>query len=267
MERIKIGLALSGGGLRGAAHVGLLQYLDEMNLIPDIISGTSAGAIVGALYAAGNKPEQILEVFKNTKLFQVSKFTWAKPGILDTDRFDTDLLPYFHKDDFDALNIKLVVTASNLLEGTLEVFEKGSVIRAILASSAFPGIFSPVKIEEDIYADGGIFNNLPADQIYERCDKVIGMNVFPAKAIEYKELGASFNVLLRAMDLTIYEQSVKNKSYCHVYICPDQLGNYNMFATSRINEIFDIGYSAAKSNRDSLLRLLENSEHQKIPDV
>jgi len=193
----KIGLTLSGGGVRGAAHVGLLQFLEENDIEIDIIAGTSAGAIVGALYAAGNSPQTILEVFKQVRLFDFSNFTWAKPGLLDSDRFESIFEPYIRKNDFQELQKELYMVACDVLKGEEVVFSKGPVIRAVLASSSFPGVFTPVKINDDLYVDGGVFNNFPADLIRDKCDFIIGMNVNPLNTIEEKDLTSTYALMMR----------------------------------------------------------------------
>lgn len=257
MMKGKIGLTLSGGGVRGAAHVGLLQFLEENDIGIDIIAGTSAGAIVGALYAAGNSPQTILEVFKQVRLFDFSNFTWAKPGLLDSDRFAAIFEPYIKKDDFQDLQKELYIVACEVLKGEEVVFSEGPVIQAVLASSSFPGVFTPVKIEDNLYVDGGVVNNFPANLIREKCNFLIGMNVNPLNVIEEKHLTSTYGLMMRVMELTTRKKDTHKADLCDIYLAPQPLVEFNTFATTATEQIFEIGYETAKKQKDAFMQLLE----------
>lgn len=159
MLRSKIGLALSGGGLSCAAQIGVLKVLEEEHIVPSIISGASGGAIIGALYANGVPSEEILEVFKRVNLFSFNHFARRKPGIFDIESYQI-LEQYFPEDSFEALKIPLIINATHLQKGTTVYFSKGSLIKKVFASSAFPGLFAPVDISNELFIDGGILENL-----------------------------------------------------------------------------------------------------------
>ncbi len=195
---MKTGLVLSGGGVRGIAHIGAIKALEEMNIVPSHVAGTSAGAIIGALYAAGIGWEEILDFIKTVELFSLKKYALGKPGFVDTEKFYDrfkDLLP---NDNFEALKKPLYITATNMLTGNLNVFSKGELIRPILASAAFPGVFAPVKIEEGYYSDGGILNNFPTDLIKTHCDQLIGVYVNPFEKLQIVDLKHSYSIMERA---------------------------------------------------------------------
>ena len=117
------------------------------------------GAIVGALYTAGYKPDDILDFFrKNASVFQWSKMTIRKPGLLDTDKYHDVLFEKLGYITFEQLDKQLFVTATDVIDGTGRIFEKGDVIKPVLASSALPPVFSPVEIEDKLYMDGGVMN-------------------------------------------------------------------------------------------------------------
>lgn len=241
-----IGLALSGGGVRGAAHIGLLKYLKEREIEPSVISGTSAGAIVGAFYAAGHDVDTMLTFFKKNRLFDFSHFSWMKPGLLDTEGFIEDLKPYFPEDKIENLDKTLFITATEILQGTLKIFEKGSIIKAVLASAAFPGIFSPIKIDHDLYVDGGTFNNFPSDIIRDKCDFLIGLNANPINKVSEDQMDGTLNILRRVYELSVRRQGAVNEKYCDVVITPGELVNYNEFNQNNVDEIFEIGYEEAR---------------------
>ena len=241
----KIGLALSGGGMRGAAHIGLLKRLDEMDIKPHVIAGTSAGAIVGSLYAAGHSYPTILEFFKEQKLFDITHFTWTKPGFIDTDDYLEHMRPYFDEDRFDALNTKLYVLAAEILHGEMCIFESGELIKTVLASAAIPGVFSPVQIGDKLYVDGGVVNNFPSDILRDKCDFVIGMNVNAIPKVKPEDMGTTFSILRRVYEISSRKQALENEQYCDIAITPKDLVEYNEFNKKNIDAAFEIGYKEA----------------------
>lgn len=207
MKEQKRGLVLSGGGHRGVAHVGAIKAFEEAGLPITAVSGTSAGAIVGALYAAGKSTDQMVSFFKNVKLFSWSRYARKKPGFIDTESFRDFMLTYFPKDDFSSLNKNLYVTATNLISGSIKVFQKGELIRALMASASFPGIFTPVRIERSLYADGGILDNFPIEPLKPKCDVIYGVDVSPMKKMQLTDFKSSFSVMERAYYLSVYKNS------------------------------------------------------------
>ena len=162
-NKVSIGLALSGGGHKGLAHAGVLQFLEEQNIQIDVISGTSAGAIVGGLYAVGKKPAEILDFFKSVKLFSWNHLSFSKAGLLDAEKFIDYLDVVFGETKLVDLPQEMYISATDINSGRLKTFSRYTKAKeAIAASSAFPGIFSPVQIEGRLYCDGGILANFPA---------------------------------------------------------------------------------------------------------
>lgn len=240
-----IGLALSGGGMRGAAHIGLLKRLDELDIKPNVIAGTSAGAIVGSLYAAGHSHATILEFFKEQRLFDITHFTWTKPGFINTDDYLEHMRPYFEEDRFEALKTKLFVLASEILRGELQIFESGELIKPVLASAAVPGVFSPVQIGDGLYVDGGVINNFPSDILRDKCDFVIGMNVNTIPEVKPEDMGTTFSILRRVYEISSRKQALENEQYCDIGITPKDLTNYNYLDKNNIDAAFEIGYKEA----------------------
>ena len=139
-----IGLVLSGGGVRGIGHIGMLKALKEYGIEASVVSGSSAGALVGAMYAGDRSIEDMLAFFKETPLFKYNFFTINKPGLVDTDRYFDIFNEYIPFDTFESLHKQLFVTATNLQKGVEEVFYKGDLIIPLLASAALPPVFSSV---------------------------------------------------------------------------------------------------------------------------
>ena len=242
---MNIGLVLSGGGIRGIAHIGAIKALEEHGIYPTHIAGTSAGAIVGALYANGIGWEEMLDYFKNLEFFSLAKYARNKPGIMDSTKFYDELKQHLPDDSFESLKKSLYITATDLLDGTLKVFHKGELIWPLLASAAMPGMFTPVKIDNDYYIDGGTLNNFPVELIKMFCDQIIGVYVNPLGKEKIENLNHSYSIVERAYQIkTAYESKSKIKD-CDVFIHPKNMNDYNLFSMKNSNIIFNLGYEAA----------------------
>ncbi|WP_109302357.1 patatin-like phospholipase family protein [Aquimarina sp. AU474] len=252
-----IGLVLSGGGFKGVAHIGAIKAFEEAEIIPNYISGTSAGAIVGSLYAGGYTHEEIKKFFTKTPLFKFNRFTRKKPGFLDSEKFQEDLDFFFPENTFESLQKKLFITATNLVEGTIKVFDKGTLIKPLLASAAFPGVFTPILINGELYADGGILDNFPVTPLQAKCDLIIGVDVSPIKKPNITDFKHSYNVMQRAYYLRAMPNAEIKFSQCDIVVQPKKLVNYGIFSTSGLENIFDLGYQEAKKQIEVFL---ENQE-------
>ena len=146
-KNIKTGIALSGGGARGIAHVGVLKALEDYGIFPDYISGASAGAIIGAFYAAGNTPDEIYQIVKKAEFAKMFKISILKPGILKLDYLWELLKEKIKDDSFEALQKKFFVSVSNLNSGEYEIHGKGKLFRYVVASASIPIIFKPQIID------------------------------------------------------------------------------------------------------------------------
>ncbi len=244
-----IGLVLSGGGSKGIAHAGALQYLEEKKIKPSIISGTSAGAIIAALYAFGKTPNEILTFFKSIYFFHWSHFTLKKPGIVDSESFKEYFDKIFGETKIGDLEIPIIITATDIVKGKLKIFRPEIKLSdAVLASSAFPGIISPYKINKNLYSDGGILNHFPTDLIQGRCENIIGVYVSPIQDIEEKDLNSIKAVTTRAFDLLSAHGNYQKFSLCDLVIEPKELSKYSTFETNKtkMDTIFKIGYEESK---------------------
>jgi NTE family protein len=241
---MKIGLILSGGGMRGAAHIGAIKALEEHGIIPTHIAGTSAGAIVGALYAYGYNWEDILMFFKEVNILDIKKYALNKPGFIDAEKFYPGFKNYLENDDFSFLKKELNITTTNILSGKLEIFNSGELIKPVLASAAIPGIFAPVKIKDSYYVDGGTLNNFPVELLKSTCDLIIGIYVNSFDAITIKELKSSINVIERAFIIKSVDEDSKKFKDCDVIVSPLGLNKFGIFDKKYLNDIFNIGYEA-----------------------
>jgi NTE family protein len=189
-----IGIVLSGGGSKGIAHAGALQFLTEQGFQPSCIAGTSAGAIVGGLFAFGKTPEEILEFFKSIYFFHWKHFTFKKAGLIDSESFKSYFAEIFGDITIGELKIPAYITATDLVKGKLKIFNtETKLIDAILASSSFPGMLSPYEINNKLYSDGGILNHFPTDILQGRCDYLIG--VFVIISCRFHDTSINFMIL------------------------------------------------------------------------
>ena len=243
---MKTGLVLSGGGARGVAQIGIIKALEEYGIEITHISGSSAGAIIGAMYAYGAPWEEILKFFKSAPIFHYKRYARNKPGFIDTIKFYNDFSNFFTEDSFNILKKKLYVNTTNLITGHKEIFETGELIKPLLASASIPGIFTPVTFKDALYADGGITNNFPVEPLIPVCDKIIGAYVNPLKNIQSNRLKHSYQVITRAYQISLDHQCRTKFKKCDLMIVPNKLENFGLFSLKTMDTIFDIGYNEAK---------------------
>src|SRR5210317_1043301 len=176
----KISLVLSGGGARGLAHIGVLEELEKHGYEIHAITGTSMGAVVGGIYAAGKIEEfkkWILELNK-LDIFKLVDFTLFNSGFIKGDKVFEELSAFIPDKQIQDLPIKLVATATNLIDKKEVLFTEGSLYSAMRASIAIPNVLTPVKTENAILVDGGVVNNIPINHAHRiDNDLLIAVNV------------------------------------------------------------------------------------------
>ncbi|MGZ3754352.1 MAG: patatin-like phospholipase family protein [Mucilaginibacter sp.] len=246
----KIGLALSGGGVRGVAHLGVIQALTDAGITFSHISGTSAGAIGASFFAEGYKPKEILQMIKDAKLLKLLRPSLGSTGLLSILNVRGLITKYIPHNTFDKLKTKVTIAAVDLGEGKLVYFTEGELDIAVLASCCLPGIFKPIMINNHMYVDGGILNNFPVEPLIGNCDLIIGStcNHLPV-VTEIKSFG---NLVDRAAMIAINSTLNNHKILCDVVIEPHGLGGYGIFDTDAADEIYSIGYE------EGLLTIKEN---------
>src|SRR5687767_1894310 len=148
---MKIGLVLSGGGARGICHLGVIKALEELNVRVDQIAGTSAGAITGAMYSYGYKPDEIMKIITSTSFSKSLKFAWTWMGLLSLDGLRDIIMKYIPENSFESLKIPLTIAATEIKKGKIEYFTQGELAQAIMASSCVPAVFNPVQFNGGLY--------------------------------------------------------------------------------------------------------------------
>jgi len=259
-KKYKIGLVLSGGGAKGFAHIGVLQALNEAGIYPDIISGTSAGAIIGALYADGNSPKDIMQMFADLKLPNYIKIIMPKNGLLKMTGLAKIVSQNLHSKTFEELKIPLIVTATDLNNGKSEHFSKGELYKKVMASANIPVLFQPIIINDISYVDGGVLNNFPIGPIEKKCNFIIGVNTNPT--CFQKEFQGLISVAERSFHLSFAAQLIKDKKRCNIFIEPTALSNFRLFDIKKSKEIYNLGYKETKKvlteNKVKFAKLLIN---------
>ena len=252
-----LGLVLSGGGARGIAHIGVIDALRSHGIEPDAIAGSSSGAIVGALAAAGHSTETMLEFFQKASPFRLSTVTITKAGILDTAKVVASFREYFPDDSFEALNTRLFLTATDVINARLRIFESGPLISAILASCSMPMVFTPTEVDGRWYVDGGVINNFPIEPLRGRCDVIVGHYASPLRRVKQADLNGVLAVAERALDVGMNAASRQKFHECDVLLTCPQLSEYSLFDTKHHHEIADAGRQAALDAMDSIKRALD----------
>ena len=184
-RKYQIGYALSGGFIKGFAHLGVMQALLEHDIKPDIISGVSAGALAGVFYADGNEPHKVLDYFSGHKFQDLTKLVIPKKGLFDLCEFIDFLHTNLKAKNLEELQIPLIITATDLDHGRMVHFHRGSIAERVAASCCMPVMFAPVNIDGTNYVDGGLMMNLPVSTLRRICDKVVAVNVSPATDLDH----------------------------------------------------------------------------------
>ncbi len=243
-DTISYGLALSGGGARGIIHLGVLQALIDNNIKISAISGTSMGAIVGAFFAMGVEPNEVLELIiresESTRIFKSLKHFKRITGFFDIPLLGRHLHRFCEANDFSALKIPLYVSVSNLTKGENEIISSGPLIDYVIASASIPVIFETKVINGDHYVDGGLTKNLAASVLKADCEKVIGIHAnYINKNLQIKGMK---DVAERSFQIAIFNTILDEFRYCDYVIDPPQARKYKIFDFKKAKEIFTVGY-------------------------
>ncbi len=241
----KIGIALSGGGVKGFAHLGVLKALAEKGIEADILAGISAGAIVGSFIAAGKKPAEVMELINESDFFDFAKLSLPDKGIFTLDNMTKNLEKSLGVKTFEELKIPFYIGAANIEKARMEYFNKGDLIKIIQASSSIPVLFSPVEINGELYVDGGLFENLPVNPLIDKCDKLIAVNVMPVNLNE--KLESITDIAIRTFQLKTMVNADELKAKADIFIEPKGIEKYNILNTKYSQELFDLGYNYCKN--------------------
>lgn len=242
---MRVGLALSGGGARGFAHLGVLQALDEKGIAINMISGTSAGAMAAAFYAAGLPPRDVLRIFTQTSFLRSLRLATNLRGLLRVELLERLFRAHMPVTTFEGLNIEVIVAATSLTLGRTIYFSSGDLVAPVMASSCIPGLFAPVEIDGQCMIDGGLLNNMPVEPLVGHNDHIIGVhtNAYPPNP----KVSSFRSTIEKSFQLAINNNVQERIPLCHQLIEPKALSQFTVFDVRRAEEIYQIGYEYASA--------------------
>jgi len=288
-KRPKIGLVLSGGGAKGLAHIGVLKVIDEAGIKIDFIGGTSMGAIVGGLYAAGYTGIQLDSIFKaadynaiiqdytprNSKNFNereyndryaislpFHKFKVSLPVSLSKGLYNYNSITrlthkYRHERDFKKLPIPFICIATDIETGEEVILDHGFLSQAIIASGALPTLYAPVIIDGKYLIDGGVLNNFPVEEVINMgADIIIGVDV-QDELKDRDQLAEATKLLVQISNLQMIKKMEDKRGLTDVYIKP-AINQFSMVSFDRTSEIIKTGEEAAFAEFEKLKKLSSN---------
>lgn len=229
--------------MRGVAHIGVLQRLEELGLEPAFISGTSIGAIIGALKADGYTAAEIAEIFLKSKFsFDLNYFKFSE-ALLSSKRMEEILKKNLRSKSFEQLKIPLWVCATLYESGEADYLNSGKLLPAVMASAAIPLLYKAVRIQGKLYVDGGLSQNLPTAPLRSSSLPIVGVHVNPlSKHIDKLPLSKKVD---HTMHLLLRQHVREAGKDCQLFIEPEQLRDYSMFETKATKEMIIIGYKKA----------------------
>jgi NTE family protein len=238
-----VGLVLSGGAARGFVHAGVLKALAERSLSPGIISGVSAGAIVGSFYCDGFEPEEICEIFQKDRIFEFVKLKFKRHGIFSTEGLREVLKKNLRSKRIEDLRKSLVVTATNIDKRTTSYFTEGDLVERVLASASLPVLFHPTIINGNNYVDGGVTNNFPLEPIEGRCKTLVGVHANPVAPYDPKK--GLLHMATSTFHLCVKSDIERKSPRLDYFIEPTSLKKYGYFDVRHGKEMYEIGYKEA----------------------
>lgn len=270
---MKFGLALGGGGARGAAHIGVLMELEQHGLWPDIVTGTSIGGLVGALIAAGLRSREIKDVFAQMRFGKLYSLPWQKTAVMDNRKLERLLENSIGRPTFAEMKIPLALMATSLEDREALVLDEGDVVTAVLATTAFPVALPPVPWRGKTLIDGGVLNNTPFDVARDRgADIVLAVDL--ANSAPYGTPVAAprkGNLLSRLLsraqsepiyqavstlaDILTYQNVAKRleQNPPDLLLRPD-VGTIGLFDFHLLEEGIEVGREAARREEETLAR-------------
>ncbi|MCH8554257.1 MAG: patatin-like phospholipase family protein [Schleiferiaceae bacterium] len=247
-----IGIALSGGGARGFAHLGMLEVLMDNQIIPDSISGTSIGAIVGALIADGKHPKEIFEIFENKAMLTFVRPAFSWKALLNLDGMQELLKKHLKSSTIEDLSMPTTLVATDLYTGSTKAFTTGNLLESLMASAAIPMVFDPILINGVLYADGGLTCNLPAG--YVSGNIVVGLNLVPVPQVS--KLNSPIKLADRTLAIAVNQNTIRDRGLCDILLEPEELYKYRFLDTGKAQKLYDIGKNEALKKLPELKTLI-----------
>jgi NTE family protein len=248
----KIGLALGGGAVLGAAHIGVLKAIEELGIEISCVSGTSIGAFVAAFYANGMGWEEIEKIANDLKWLDLSGISLSGLGLLSNDKMGKLIDKHLGKINLEDSKIPVAMIATDIASGEKVVLNKGDIADAVMASTCIPGIFTPIDINGRMLVDGGIVENVPVTPLKDLgADFIIAVDLNANHSTKKPE--NMVEILLRTFDFLIQSTTALQAVKAHIRIEPD-LSEYNLVEIKQAPELIEEGYNEAKKTLKKALR-------------
>jgi NTE family protein len=238
------GIALGGGAVLGAAHIGVLEALEERGIKPEFISGTSIGAFVGSLYAFGLSVEKLEEIALELDWLDITSFKFSKLGLLGNDRIGKLIIDNLGKKRIEDSKIKLAIVATDITNGDKVVLTEGPLFRAVMASTCLPGIFVPVEWGDKLLVDGLLSENVPVSPLRDMgAEDVIAVDLTTKR--NFKRPEDIIDVLSNTFDIGLNNMIIEQLEDERTIMIQPKLSAYNKADTRKTKDLIVEGYEEA----------------------
>lgn len=234
------GLVLSGGAYRGAGQIGVLKALLERGIVPDVLCGTSSGALNAVLYANGYSPEEMFKIWQAEPFGKALNFHFPRFGFLKHSKIGELVKPYLRYERLEELPVPVLLTSTCINDGKQKVFREGNLVRLLEASCAVPIIFEPVEIDGRQYVDGGLVSNLPAEPLAGKCKRLIGVSVNPIP--DKVPLEGIREIMYRTAWIALEGTVDHTKKMCDWVLEPPETGEHGYMEREALELFYQAGY-------------------------
>ncbi len=291
-RRPKLGLTLGGGGARGGAHIGVLRVLRQIGYQPDIVVGSSIGALVAAMVGANISTEEMERIFKTSNIGELIRPARHGRGLLDAHGYAEILTRHFGNADLRDLTPKVAITATDIRGKKRVLIDEGPVVKSLLASTAVPGLFAPVQWDNLLLVDGGVLDNVPTQNTYHiGADYVVAVDVGTSEggldsALDnvrtfskqlYRALYWLLNLSQRQTAFEIWMESAALSHYTlsqyHLAMFPPdvliqpEMPGIGLFSMECIDDAIAAGERAALAAKPQILKLKQKRFRQRTPNL
>jgi len=254
----KVGIALGSGSLKGFAHIGVLQVFQENSIPIDMVAGTSAGAIIGSIFAAGTDLYMLAKYVQNLSRKEIVDMCGPRSGgVLRGNRIQEMVRIFTHDKDFSQTRIPFSCVAVDVETGEKVVLKEGKMHQSVRASMSIPGVFVPVKIGERWCVDGGLLERVPCKTLREMgADVVIGVDVGYCGQVNRIKTPSVRTILGNALDIMQWEIAKSSVDAADIMLYPNVLYMNNL-SMERVGECIEEGRRAAQDALVDILHLLD----------
>lgn len=247
-----IGLALGGGAVLGAAHIGAIRAIQELDLEIEAISGTSIGAFIAALYSYGNDFSAIENIALDMAWTDITGFSLSKFGLFSNKKIRGFLAETIGEEaTFEDAQLPLFIVATNITSGEKKILRSGDLADAVMASTCLPGIYKPIEIDGELYVDGGIVENVPISPLKEEgYSPIVAIDLNASQS--YERPGSMVDVLINSFHFMMKTAAREQTRNADILIRPD-LSKFNHIDSSQTEELIKAGYEETKKALESFM--------------